>query len=190
MPEEIWLGPSAFYLFNFRSVTVKDIQNVTNWRNAFFHHPAPYLTDKGFPNPLCSSGDGSLRHRGALGVSRDEQPMMRSNHSAAGTYVIGGNDDCVKENSSNNLCNGPLKPNTVYVWVQARTRQKVSHLCGNVTDCCSPGSSSELQTLEASRQTQIILSTSKQEVIFIILFSKDKHFQCKCCCFVCNLWSA
>lgn len=94
---------------------MKDIQNLTNWRSAFFDRPAPYLTDKGFPNPSCSSGDGSLRHRGALGVSRDEQPVKKGNQSAAGTYVIGENDDCVKENSSNNLCNGPLKPNTVYV---------------------------------------------------------------------------
>lgn len=94
---------------------MKDIQNVTNWRSAFFGHPAPYLTDKGFPNPSCSSGDGFLRHRGALGVSGDEQPVMRRNQSVAGTYVVGENDDCVKENSSNNLCNGPLKPNTVYV---------------------------------------------------------------------------
>lgn len=106
------MGPSAFYLlFNFHSVTVKDMENVTNWRSAFFDRPTPYLTDTGFPNPPCSSGDGSLRHRGALGVS----VMMRSNHSVAGTYIIGENDDCVKENSSNILCNGPLKPNTVYV---------------------------------------------------------------------------
>lgn len=110
------LGPAAFYLlFNFPPVTVKDIQNVSSWRSAFFDHPAPYLTDKGFPNPPCSSGDGSLRHRGVPAVSRDERPAMRSNDSAAGTYVIGENDECVKENSTNHLCNGPLKPNTVYV---------------------------------------------------------------------------
>uniref|UniRef100_A0A3Q1HCG0 Uncharacterized protein n=1 Tax=Anabas testudineus TaxID=64144 RepID=A0A3Q1HCG0_ANATE len=40
---------------------VKDIQNVTNWKNAYFEHPAPYLTDKGFPNPPCSSGDVAVR---------------------------------------------------------------------------------------------------------------------------------
>lgn len=109
------MGPSAFDLFNFPSITVKDIQNVTNWRSAYFDHPAPYLTDKGFPNPPCSSGDRSLRIRGTLGVSGDKQPVVRSNHYAAGTYVIGENDGCLKENSSNHLCNGPLKPNTVYV---------------------------------------------------------------------------
>lgn len=52
----------------------------------------------------------------------------------------------------------------------ARTSQKVSHLRGNVTDCCSPGSSSELQTLEASRQTRITLITSKLQVISILGF--------------------
>uniref|UniRef100_A0A672IKW9 Protein tyrosine phosphatase receptor type Q n=1 Tax=Salarias fasciatus TaxID=181472 RepID=A0A672IKW9_SALFA len=30
---------------------VKDAVNLTNWRDAFFHRPAPYLTDAGFPNP-------------------------------------------------------------------------------------------------------------------------------------------
>lgn len=134
MPEEIWLGPSAFYLlFNFLSVTVKDIQNVTNWRSAYFDHPAPYLTDKGFPNPPCSPGDGSLRTGGALGLSGDGKPVVRSNHLAAGTYIIGEDDGCAKENSSSHLCNGPLKPNTVYVWVQAWASQKVSHLHRNVT---------------------------------------------------------
>lgn len=109
------MGPSAFDLFNFLSITVKDIQNVTNWRSAYFDHPGPYLTDKGFPNPPCSSGDLSLRIRGTPGVSGDKQSVVRSSHYAAGTYVIGENDGCLKENGSNHLCNGPLKPNTVYV---------------------------------------------------------------------------
>ncbi|XP_056907492.1 phosphatidylinositol phosphatase PTPRQ isoform X3 [Takifugu flavidus] len=108
---------------------VKDIQNVTNWRSAYFDHPAPYLTDKGFPNPPCSSGDRSLRIRGALGVSGDKQSVVRSNHYAAGTYVIGENDDCVKENSSNHLCNGPLKPNTVYVF-----KFRATNIRGQSTD--------------------------------------------------------
>lgn len=59
----------------------------------------------------------------------------------------------------------------------ARTSQKASRLRGNVTDCCPPGSSSGLQTFEASRQTRITLSTSKLQVIFMSLFTKGKHFQ-------------
>uniref|UniRef100_A0A3Q3G4C3 Protein tyrosine phosphatase receptor type Q n=1 Tax=Labrus bergylta TaxID=56723 RepID=A0A3Q3G4C3_9LABR len=38
----------------------------------------------------------------------------RFNQTTSGAYVIGGNDDCLKENNTDNLCNGPLKPNTVY----------------------------------------------------------------------------
>lgn len=99
--------------------TVKDIQNLTNWKNAFFDHPAPYLTDKGFPNPPCLSGDGASRMatqiRGVRSVSRDNRPPVRLSRTTAETYVIGETDDCMKENNTDNFCNGPLKPNTVYV---------------------------------------------------------------------------
>uniref|UniRef100_A0A3Q3G0M1 Protein tyrosine phosphatase receptor type Q n=1 Tax=Labrus bergylta TaxID=56723 RepID=A0A3Q3G0M1_9LABR len=80
---------------------VKDMLNLTNWKNAFFLRPAPYLTDKGFPNPPCLLRDGASHP---------------DTHDRAGAYVIGGNDDCLKENNTDNLCNGPLKPNTVYVF--------------------------------------------------------------------------
>ncbi|XP_029289790.1 phosphatidylinositol phosphatase PTPRQ [Cottoperca gobio] len=100
---------------------VKDIQNLTNWKNAFFVHPAPYLTDKGFPNPPCSLGDGALRTdahvKGGRSVSGGGRPPVRRNHTLAGTYVIGGNNDCVKENNTDHFCNGPLKPKTVYVFM-------------------------------------------------------------------------
>ncbi|XP_065812716.1 phosphatidylinositol phosphatase PTPRQ [Labrus bergylta] len=79
---------------------VKDMLNLTNWKNAFFLRPAPYLTDKGFPNPPCLLRDGASHP---------------DTHDRA-AYVIGGNDDCLKENNTDNLCNGPLKPNTVYVF--------------------------------------------------------------------------
>ncbi|XP_034542203.1 phosphatidylinositol phosphatase PTPRQ [Notolabrus celidotus] len=99
---------------------VKDVLNLTNWKNAFLLRPAPYLTDKGFPNPPCFLGDGASRTDTHVGgghrVSRDVRPRVKYNHTAAGTYMIGGNDDCVKENNTESLCNGPLKPNTVYVF--------------------------------------------------------------------------
>lgn len=122
MSAEIWLGPPAIpFPSHFHPVIVKDIQNLTNWKNAFFDHPAPYLTDKGFPNPPCFPGDDVSRTgthvRGARGVPGDGRPPMRNNHTTAGTYVIGEDNDCVQENNTDHFCNGPLKPNTVYVWV-------------------------------------------------------------------------
>ncbi|XP_070763484.1 phosphatidylinositol phosphatase PTPRQ [Enoplosus armatus] len=96
---------------------VKDIQNLTNWKHAFFDRPAPYLTDKGFPNPPCDGASRTDAHvRGGRSVSGDGRPPVRHNHSTAGTYVIGRNDDCMEENSTDHFCNGPLKPNTVYVF--------------------------------------------------------------------------
>ncbi|XP_070686459.1 phosphatidylinositol phosphatase PTPRQ [Pempheris klunzingeri] len=84
---------------------VKDIQTLTNWKNASFDRPAPYLTDRGFPNPPCSRN-----------VSGDGQLSVRHNHTLAGTYVIGEKNDCMQENKTHDFCNGPLKPNTVYVF--------------------------------------------------------------------------
>ncbi|XP_041652025.1 phosphatidylinositol phosphatase PTPRQ [Cheilinus undulatus] len=112
---------------------VKDMLNLTNWKNAFYFRPAPYLTDKGFPNPLCILGDGGSRTdthvRGGHRVSRDAWPQVRFNHSTAGTYVIGGDDDCLKENYTDNLCNGPLKPSTVYVF-----KFRATNINGQFTD--------------------------------------------------------
>ncbi|XP_049930076.1 phosphatidylinositol phosphatase PTPRQ isoform X4 [Epinephelus moara] len=99
---------------------VKDIQNLTNWKNAFFVRPAPYLTDKGFPNPPCSMWDGTSHTdahiRSGHSSSRGGRPLLKHNHTNAATYVIGGDDECVKENNTDSFCNGPLKPNTVYVF--------------------------------------------------------------------------
>uniref|UniRef100_UPI0037E94576 phosphatidylinositol phosphatase PTPRQ n=1 Tax=Semicossyphus pulcher TaxID=241346 RepID=UPI0037E94576 len=112
---------------------VKDILNLTDWKNAFFHRPAPYLTDKGFPNPPCVPRDGAPRMdthvRGGRRVSRDVQPVVRYNHTAAGTYVIGRENDCMKENGTENLCNGPLKANTVYVF-----KFRATNINGQSTD--------------------------------------------------------
>ncbi|XP_040894486.1 phosphatidylinositol phosphatase PTPRQ [Toxotes jaculatrix] len=112
---------------------VKDIQNLTSWKNAFFGRPAPYLTDKGFPNPHCFFGDGASRTdthvRGGRTVSGDGRPLVRHNHTTAGTYVIGENDDCMRENNTDNFCNGPLKPNTVYVF-----KFRATNINGQYTD--------------------------------------------------------
>ncbi|XP_078113021.1 phosphatidylinositol phosphatase PTPRQ [Sander vitreus] len=109
---------------------VKDMQNLTNWKNAFFDRPAPYLTDKGFPNPSCDLGDGALptdaHVRDGRSVSRGGRSSVRKNHT---TYVIGENDDCVKENNTDNFCNGPLKPKTVYVF-----RFRATNIDGQYTD--------------------------------------------------------
>uniref|UniRef100_A0A7N8XXA1 Protein tyrosine phosphatase receptor type Q n=1 Tax=Mastacembelus armatus TaxID=205130 RepID=A0A7N8XXA1_9TELE len=88
---------------------VKD-QNLTNWRNAFFDRPAPYFTDKGFPNPPCFLG-------------------ARGNHTKAGTYVIGESNGCMGENNTDSFCNGPLKPNTVYVF-----KFRATNINGQYTD--------------------------------------------------------
>ncbi|XP_045893415.1 phosphatidylinositol phosphatase PTPRQ isoform X1 [Micropterus dolomieu] len=104
---------------------VKDIQNLSNWKHAFFNRPAPYLTDKGFPNPACLLGDRSSRTnlhvRGGRSVSGDSQ--------TAETYVIGRDDGCLEENNTDNFCNGPLKPNTVYVF-----KFRATNINGQYTD--------------------------------------------------------
>lgn len=115
---KIRLTPSPVpFLYIFLPVTVKDHQNLTNWKSAFFDRSAPYLTDSGFPNPPCFSEDGASRMnahvRGGSDVSTDNRSLR--NYTSAGTYVIGGDDDCMQENNTDRFCNGPLKPNTVYV---------------------------------------------------------------------------
>ncbi|XP_035497594.2 phosphatidylinositol phosphatase PTPRQ isoform X3 [Scophthalmus maximus] len=140
--------PACFYSDNNGPITkiqvvvaesgVKDIQNLTNWKNAFFDHPAPYLTDKGFPNPPCFPGDDVSRTgthvRGARGVPGDGRPPMRNNHTTAGTYVIGEDNDCVQENNTDHFCNGPLKPNTVYVFKFRATNINGQHTDSEYSD--------------------------------------------------------
>uniref|UniRef100_A0A3P8V0V9 Protein tyrosine phosphatase receptor type Q n=1 Tax=Cynoglossus semilaevis TaxID=244447 RepID=A0A3P8V0V9_CYNSE len=86
-----------------------DVQNVTVWKNAFLGHPAPYLTDEGFPNPVCLFEDDM-------------------------TYVIGENDSCVKENNTRHFCNGPLKPNTAYVFKFRATNTKGQYTDSEYSD--------------------------------------------------------
>nr|XP_057932138.1 phosphatidylinositol phosphatase PTPRQ [Doryrhamphus excisus] len=103
---------------------VKDTSNLTNWRNAFFGHPAPYVTDQGFRNPSCS-GDT----RDARSVSRGKHLLPRHNNTMATTYVIGVHDECMQENDTDTLCNGPLKANTVYVF-----KFRATNIIGQYTD--------------------------------------------------------
>ncbi|XP_064175003.1 phosphatidylinositol phosphatase PTPRQ-like isoform X2 [Anguilla rostrata] len=76
---------------------VMDDGNLTNWKNAFNHRPAPYFTDEGFPNPVCFES-------GARRVPNVD------------TYVIGEDDSCMAQEKDGALCNGPLKPRTHYVF--------------------------------------------------------------------------
>ncbi|XP_077373169.1 phosphatidylinositol phosphatase PTPRQ isoform X2 [Festucalex cinctus] len=96
---------------------VKDVANLTTWRDAFFKHPGPYLTDQGFPNPPCS------------GNSRRVSESLRRNHTTPVTYVIGERDECLQENNTEVLCNGPLKANTVYKY-----KFRATNIIGQYTD--------------------------------------------------------
>uniref|UniRef100_A0A8C7ISH4 Protein tyrosine phosphatase receptor type Q n=1 Tax=Oncorhynchus kisutch TaxID=8019 RepID=A0A8C7ISH4_ONCKI len=92
---------------------VMDSMNLTNWKTAFLSRPAPYLTDNGFPNPFCV---------------RDHSGGERIDHQDD-HYVIGEKDNCLTEEYSNTLCNGPLKPNTVYVF-----KFRATNIRGQYTD--------------------------------------------------------
>ncbi|XP_045061033.1 LOW QUALITY PROTEIN: phosphatidylinositol phosphatase PTPRQ-like [Coregonus clupeaformis] len=116
---------------------VMDSRNLTNWKTAFFSRPAPYLTDNGFPNPLCVRDHESrdthtqtsrrtnshIRHR----IVRD-RVLDRRDHQED-HYVIGEEGNCLTEEYSNTLCNGPLKPNTVYVF-----KFRATNIRGQYTD--------------------------------------------------------
>ncbi|XP_036811524.1 phosphatidylinositol phosphatase PTPRQ isoform X4 [Oncorhynchus mykiss] len=116
---------------------VMDSRNLTNWKIAFLSRPAPYLTDNGFPNPLCvRDGESSdthtqtsrhnnsqIRHR----IVRD-RVLDRRDHQED-HYVIGEEGNCLTEEYSNTLCNGPLKPNTVYVF-----KFRATNIRGQYTD--------------------------------------------------------
>ncbi|XP_055078550.1 phosphatidylinositol phosphatase PTPRQ [Periophthalmus magnuspinnatus] len=109
---------------------VKDTENVTNWRAAFSRSPAPYITDRGFPNPTCEDPnpdpDPAPDQRiGQHLLWGDKPPLVLPNMT--GVYVIGQRDDCLNE--SDTYCNGPLKPNTVYVF-----KFRATNIKGEYTD--------------------------------------------------------
>ncbi|XP_014873798.1 phosphatidylinositol phosphatase PTPRQ isoform X2 [Poecilia latipinna] len=107
---------------------VRDSENLTNWRGAYFHRPAPYLTDAGFPNPTCFARDraagADVLVGGGRSVSGDDPSLLRHNHTITETYMIGENDSCMGQNDTDLFCNGPLKPNTVYVFKFRATNTK------------------------------------------------------------------
>ncbi|KAF7670333.1 hypothetical protein LDENG_00018790 [Lucifuga dentata] len=127
---------------------VKDSKNLTNWKNAFFHHPAPYLTDKGFPNPPC------LKNKAA--------------HNSTETYVIGENNECMENTmkvwKNDKFCNGPLKPNTVYVF-----KFRATNILGEFTDS---EYSDHIKTAEKgvlTRDEQIILGVLLSFFLAVII---------------------
>ncbi|XP_008281722.1 phosphatidylinositol phosphatase PTPRQ [Stegastes partitus] len=112
--------------------SVKDMENLTNWRTAFFTRPAPYLTDAGFPNPSCSLGDRASHmnpQSGGGSVPGDSRSTMTKKEVMQGTYVIGENDNCLEENNTEHFCNGPLKSNVFYVF-----RFRATNINGQYTD--------------------------------------------------------
>ncbi|XP_036832089.1 phosphatidylinositol phosphatase PTPRQ isoform X2 [Oncorhynchus mykiss] len=121
---------------------VMDSMNLTNWKTAFLSRPAPYLTDNGFPNPLCVRDRMSRdTQTSRLTFSRIRHSIVRDRvlgHRDSGGeridhqddhYVIGEKDNCLTEEYSNTLCNGPLKPNTVYVF-----KFRATNIRGQYTD--------------------------------------------------------
>ncbi|XP_029552394.1 phosphatidylinositol phosphatase PTPRQ [Salmo trutta] len=121
---------------------VMDSMNLTNWKTAFLSRPAPYLTDNGFPNPLCVRDRMSMdTQTSRLTFSRIRHSIVRDRvleHRDSGGertdhqddhYIIGEKDNCLTEEYSNTLCNGPLKPNTVYVF-----KFRATNIRGQYTD--------------------------------------------------------
>uniref|UniRef100_A0A3B5AC43 Protein tyrosine phosphatase receptor type Q n=1 Tax=Stegastes partitus TaxID=144197 RepID=A0A3B5AC43_9TELE len=112
-------------------VAESSMENLTNWRTAFFTRPAPYLTDAGFPNPSCSLGDRASHmnpQSGGGSVPGDSRSTMTKKEVMQGTYVIGENDNCLEENNTEHFCNGPLKSNVFYF------RFRATNINGQYTD--------------------------------------------------------
>ncbi|KAJ8332433.1 hypothetical protein SKAU_G00426060 [Synaphobranchus kaupii] len=113
--------------------TVMDDGNLTNWKNAFNHKPAPYFTDQGFPNPACSE------HGARRGRNVD-------------TYVIGEDDSCMAQEKDSALCNGPLKPKTFYVF-----KFRAVNIQGQYTDSVFSQPSRTADGRRLTRDEEIIL---------------------------------
>ncbi|XP_023811637.1 phosphatidylinositol phosphatase PTPRQ isoform X3 [Oryzias latipes] len=136
---------------------VRDQENITNWRSAFYLRPAPYLTDEGFYNPPCSSvkktAAVNTHFRGGQPESGDGSSLVRFNQTTEEGYVIGGNNACLEQNNTDHFCNGPLKPNTVYVF-----KFRATNIRGQYTDSVY---SEHVRTASAdgllTREEQIIL---------------------------------
>ncbi|XP_023694433.2 phosphatidylinositol phosphatase PTPRQ [Paramormyrops kingsleyae] len=94
---------------------VMNEHNVTNWKNAFYYKPAPYITDEGFLNPNCHD-------------------IMSRNAAQEDTYVIGKEDGCASPEKDQAFCNGPLKPRTHYVFKFRATNMKGQYTDSEYSD--------------------------------------------------------
>uniref|UniRef100_A0AAV2KVW1 Protein-tyrosine-phosphatase n=1 Tax=Knipowitschia caucasica TaxID=637954 RepID=A0AAV2KVW1_KNICA len=139
---------------------VKDAENVTNWRSAFSRSPAPYITDQGFPNPPCDTPSGNTDRRIQPLLWGDKPPLLLSN--LTGIYVIGLRDDCFNE--SDTYCNGPLKPNTLYVFKFRATNSKGDHTDSDYSEPIKTNANGLL-----TRDEQIILGVLLSFFLAVLL---------------------
>ncbi|XP_039470944.1 phosphatidylinositol phosphatase PTPRQ isoform X5 [Oreochromis aureus] len=153
---------------------VKDNKNVTNWKSAYYNHPAPYFTDSGFSNPPCNDSSMNAHLRG---VFRDGW-SQRYNQTAADIYVIGESNNCTGNNTEN-FCNGPLKPNSVYVF-----KFRATNINGEYTDSeysehirTAPGNG--LLTREEQIILGVLLSFFLAVLLIIIICGSVKIHQRK-----------
>ncbi|XP_019217115.1 phosphatidylinositol phosphatase PTPRQ isoform X5 [Oreochromis niloticus] len=139
---------------------VKDNKNVTNWKSAYYNHPAPYFTDSGFSNPSCNDSSMNAHLRGVFRGGWSQ----RYNQTAADIYVIGESNNCTGNNTEN-FCNGPLKPNSVYVF-----KFRATNINGEYTDS---EYSEHIRTAPGNglltRQEQIILGVLLSFFLAVLL---------------------
>ncbi|KAK7891502.1 hypothetical protein WMY93_023465 [Mugilogobius chulae] len=119
-------GPIAKIQVIVAEAGVKDAENLTTWRAAFYRAPAPYITDRGFPNPPCETPGPDTQSKTSRAILWQTNPPLMLNN-ASGIYVIGERDDCM--NQTDQYCNGPLKANTVYVF-----KFRATNIKGEYTD--------------------------------------------------------
>ncbi|KAF6738160.1 Phosphatidylinositol phosphatase PTPRQ [Oryzias melastigma] len=157
---------------------VRDLGNVTNWRSAFHHRPAPYLTDEGFLNPPCSllTKTTSPDVRGGQQESRGG---LRFNQTTAEGYVIGGNDACLELNNTDHFCNGPLKPNTVYVFKFRATNIRGQYTDSDYSEHIRTASADGLLTREEQIILGVLLSFFLAVFLIIIICCSVKLHQHK-----------
>ncbi|KAK2842216.1 hypothetical protein Q5P01_012416 [Channa striata] len=174
-------GPIAKIQVIVAESEVKDMENLTNWKGAFFDHPAPYLTDEGFSNPPCFSRDGASNTDTDIRSGRSV-PLVSLHRTGTGTYVIGENNSCTVENSTDNFCNGPLKPNTAYVFKFRATNVKGQYTDSLYSDNIKTAALSVVHGL-LTREEQIILgvllSFSLSVLLIIIICASVKIHQRK-----------
>ncbi|XP_018621246.2 phosphatidylinositol phosphatase PTPRQ-like isoform X2 [Scleropages formosus] len=121
---------------------VMDDSNVTNWKSAFGSKAAPYITDEGFPNPICSD-------------KRNNLPNI---------YTIGTADDCMDPSKEEALCNGPLKPQTLYVF-----KFRATNIQGQYTDSEYSDYVKTAGVGQLNRDEQIILGVLLSFFLAVIL---------------------